>query len=97
MQATFSLKRFLEIFLISVVVIGMVSSCNTPKKEAQKAAEHAFQSIRHIQHMEYDKAEEAFRKAEEIIDKYRSRDDENSKKFFEHYYRQLQENSKQEK
>lgn len=78
---------YIVIFLLSFVV----ASCNKTESDAKKAAGLTNKSIEYTTEMELEKAEEAYKESQEILQKYENHKNEEE---FLQYYRQHRDEGK---
>lgn len=63
--------KTLHIKLLFLIITAFMSlSCNRMDKDAQKAANLTNKSIEYLQDLDMKKSQEAFKKSQEIINKY---------------------------
>ena len=70
-------------YIIIVAVLLLTVSCNSMKSDAKKAASLVEKSIELSHDLKFEKAEETYLKAQEIINKYMEK--EKAAEFFEHF------------
>lgn len=70
-------------YLVIVVAVLLIVSCNSMKSDAKKAASLVNKSIEQSHDLKFEKAEKTYLKAQEIINNYLEKD--NAVEFFEHF------------